>query len=128
HRTNIVGDLIGQPITPVMHGQRYPHDRQAGIEPLANTLHCAQQSAEPLKGEKLASQRDQERIGGYHRVKGQQPKRWRAIDQDDVPTVIGTGERAGETMRPLLIFDKFDFRARQIDRGGDDIEFRDNRR
>ena len=43
---------------------------------------------------------------GYHRVDRQQPERWRAIDQHDVPALIRPLERAVEPVRALFIFDE----------------------
>ena len=101
---DIVGDLDGQIVAPVEHGQRDAEDRQLGIEAGADPLDRLQQLAEPLEREEFGLQRHQDRIGGDQRVDGQQAERGRAIDQADVPAQVGGAlQRLVEPVGSLLV-------------------------
>jgi hypothetical protein len=54
---HIFGDLIGQPITSIEHGQRDSDDPEIGIEALLHTLHRGEELAQTLKRKELALKR-----------------------------------------------------------------------
>ena len=61
---DVVGDLGGEVVAPVEHGERDAEDRQLGIEAGADPLDRLEQLAEPLEREEFGLQRHQDRIGG----------------------------------------------------------------
>ena len=81
---HVGGDLSGQVIASVVHGQHntlYPEPR-IGVG--ADRLHRAHQLRQALEREELALQRHQHRVRGDERVDRQEVERRRAVDQDEV--------------------------------------------
>ena len=72
---HIVGNLIGQAIAAVEHGQNDPDDAEIGIEALLYPFDRLEELAEPLEREEFALQRDEEGIGRAERVERQQSQR-----------------------------------------------------
>ena len=87
-RADIVGDLVGQAVAAVEHGQRDADDAELGIEALLDALDRLQQLAQSFEREEFALQRHQQRIGRGQRIERQQAERRRAIDEADVVTGV----------------------------------------
>jgi hypothetical protein len=62
-RAHIVGNLIGQAVAPIEHGQRHPDDAKIGVEALLHALDRLEQLAQPFEREEFALQRNQQGIG-----------------------------------------------------------------
>ena len=100
---DVVGDLGGEVVAPVVHGERDAEDRELGIEAGADPLDRLEQLAEPFQREEFGLQRHQDRIGGDQGVDREQAERGRAIDQADVPAGVGRAlQRLVEPMSSSL--------------------------
>ncbi len=120
---DIVGNLVGQAIAPVVHGERDAEDRQVRIEAAANPVDRLEQLRQALERKKLALERHKNLLHRDHGIDGQQAERRRAIDQAYVPTAFRRmAERIDEAMGALLEVDELDLGARQILGRGDQVE------
>ena len=81
---HIVGNLIGQSVAAIEHGQDDPDDAEVGIEALLDPFDRLEELAEPLEREEFALQRDEEGIGRTERVERQQSQRGWAVDETHI--------------------------------------------
>src|SRR3546814_5098861 len=67
HGADIVGDLPGKVVAPVVHGKRHAEDGEAAIEAGADALDRLQELTEPLEREEFGLERAKDRLGGDQR-------------------------------------------------------------
>ena len=111
--SHILGDGGREIVALVEHRQCNAEDRQLGIEGDADTLDRLQQLTEAFEREELALKRDEKMSRGNEGIHRQQAKRWRAVDQANVPaTRRNRCQRPFEAVRPVLQSDELNLRSR----------------
>ena len=85
-------------------------------------LHVAQQLTHSLKCVVLTLNRDEHLVCCSQAVHGEQTKRRRAIDEDEVKVIHDSPKRVTETRLAREHRDQFDLGARKLDRCGDHEE------
>ena len=81
---DVLLDGVGQPGTPVVHGQQDRGDVERRVQVLAYQVDVVDQLVEPFQRVVLALDRDQHLLRGHERVDRQQAERRRAVDEDVV--------------------------------------------
>ena len=129
HELPDVGDdLVRQIVARVEHGQHDAVDRQIWIERGAHLFDGLQKLRQALEREELALQRHQDRIGGRHRVDGEQIERGRTIDQHIAvvglrrDVVIQRGDRIAQTEGAARRRPEFELEAGEIHGRGCDVQ------
>ena len=78
---HVVGDLVGEIVARVVHGQHDAVDGEAGIERLLHLIDGLEQLRQSFEREELALQRHQDRVRRRHRIDGEKIERRRTVDQ-----------------------------------------------
>ena len=81
---DVLLDRVGQPGTPVVHGQQDRGDLELRVEVLPDQVDVVDQLVQALQRVVLALDRDQHLLRGDQRVDRQQAERGRAVDEDVV--------------------------------------------
>ena len=120
--SNLRGDVGGQVRPAVEHRQDDALQGERRIEVVADEIDGAEQLGQPFECVVLALERHEDRVGGGECIDGEQPERWRAVDEDVVVAIRDASDEATEAAFARFEWRELDFGPGQRDRRGDDVD------
>jgi len=111
---NLIGDLTGQGIARIEHGEQDPLYFEIRIERRPHELESPCQEAETFKGIIFALDRDDYRICGYEPVQGQKAERRGAIYEDIPVSFFDVRQGIKEGFFTVIPAYEFNFDGKEV--------------
>jgi hypothetical protein len=119
---HLCGDVVGEVVAGVEHGEHDPVELEPRVEAVLHSLDGVDELREPLERVVLALERHDDQVGRRERVDGQGAQRRRAVDQDEVVLHADGRDGVPKAGGPLVIAHQLPLRRRQIRRAWDDVQ------
>jgi hypothetical protein len=117
--SHLVGHLRRQPGAGVVHGEDDAKDVEARVEHAAHQAERVAELGEAFESVVLALDRDQDGVGGGEAVHREEPKRGRAVEQDEIVFTGGGPKGAPQTCLPCKLADQLDLGPGEVNSRGD---------
>jgi hypothetical protein len=121
-RLEFAGYALGEIGAVVVHGEDDAFDKEAGIERLTDAFDGIEELADAFEGKILGLHGDEDGIGGYEGVEGEQVERGRAIDDENAELVANGLECVAEAIFAEFRVDQLDVGSDEVLGGWDDLE------
>src|SRR5436190_1682370 len=114
---HLVPHLQSEARPPIEHREHDPLDCEPWVQPLAHEFHRLEEVRQTFECIELALQRHQYAIRRRQGVDGQQPERWRTVNDDVAVGVEDRGQRVGKPMLASIESDQLDLSPDEVDVG-----------
>jgi hypothetical protein len=121
-RFEIFIDLLGQIGAVIVHGEKDAFEGKTGVEGLGDAVKSGHKLRDTLEGEVFGLHRDEEAVGGYEGVEGEEIESGRAIEEDEGVIRPDWGEGLAELVLASFEGDELDGGADEVFAAGNELE------
>ncbi len=118
----VIPNLVGEICPLIVHGQKYPFDRQSRIVGATDSHERVEELGNAFQSKILALDGDENGVGSDERVEGEEIEGWGAVEDDIAKLVVNRLKLFREQVFTMVVVDKLNRRSNHVAVGGDEVK------